>query len=210
MRKKRCPKGTDLHPTTRSEIQALQSSILTKDCLVYPVDWLLLKCVVCSETLPVTKFTKTGVNSRTLRYQCNRCRNAKIPRNKPQSTAKHCRTCKVVKSGEDFHVNRRQWDGRMTQCKVCVKEESRRYYERNSKSNESRYSELRERTIAIAYKLKWRSVPKEDYNECGTCKMVKPLDHFHRESGTGLGYRATCKACCKQRAIEKSKELENV
>ena len=150
----------------------------------------LKRCVKCTETLPIERFSKNKNTKDGLQKYCKKCkfiadklsRMAKIisiPNDAqfPHTYSKRCNMCNKDKSLDAFYKSSEDKDGRQKYCKECAKQYERDRYEFNKlvKQNNKLVKQNRKQTQSnfnnIEYFEKLRG---EDGSNAG-----RPNDEFY-------------------------------
>lgn len=105
---------------------------------------------------------------------------------------KTCSRCKIEKSVTEFGKYKSSSDGLFSQCKACVKENNKRYYDKNKQKVKKAVNEwksknrprVRELLRESRWKLKLQLI--EGYGgKCSCCGEKRPeflsLDHVHND-----------------------------
>ena len=100
---------------------------------------------------------------------------------------KTCNKCKKIKQLIDFHVDKRNKDGRHTLCKLCCKKKKDENRRKNEKSSTMQFNKV-----------------------CCTCEIEKPCIDFYKDKSMIDGYKYACKECTKpKRKIQHRKYYDN-
>ncbi len=121
---------------------------------------------------------------------------------------KTCTKCKLNKSKDSFHRNKRRKDGLSNHCKACRTEYDRDQYQNNSEQR------ARRRASVDAYKLKYRLWYYSLKNgPCVDCKQVwhpYSMHWDHTENKTFGISQALAKGYSKQKVLNEIAKCELV
>lgn len=116
---------------------------------------------------------------------------------------KTCRKCGIDKPTNAFHSHRSAKDGLQSRCKDCARDDERERREKNrDEINASRRARRDERLGRPSRRpSNLVEVDGRTLKLCRDCGETKPLDEFHK--GTGSGRRQNrCKPCAVRRAYQ--------
>jgi hypothetical protein len=135
---------------------------------------MLKKCSKCKEEKSYDEFYKDKRRKDGFYYRCKICTSEanKNSRNKNKDKVKEdnkkwredneinkkkCSKCKVIKKIEYFHKNNYKKDGYSSQCVICQKESSRKYYEKHKSkvNNKSKKWRDKNKENVSEYNKKW-------------------------------------------------------
>jgi len=153
--------------TDRSrDLEVLWGFLILKD--------MLKKCSKCKEEKSYDEFYKDKRRKDGFYHRCKICTSEanKNSRNKNKDKAKEdnkkwredneinkkkCSKCKVIKKIEYFHKNNYKKDGYSSQCVICQKESSRKYYEKHKSkvNNKSKKWRDKNKENVSEYNKKW-------------------------------------------------------
>lgn len=121
---------------------------------------------------------------------CRSDRNAKLPRFPPEPARgpRICSCCMESLPVEAFSRNGHQPSGLKLICKLCMKKKDR-----------ARRLKLIESRVYIPMTTK----------RCPTCKVVKEVSEYSRNSYRADGLQHSCKGCCKLQHKEVRKRMES-
>lgn len=123
---------------------------------------------------------------------------------------KLCPACSIVKTSDQFGLNRAKPDGKQTQCRQCRKATNRKYYERTKEvHNPSRHAR-REREKARVRDYVLSVLLREFCVDCGTSD-VRVLEFDHVTDGKLFNIsEAAAKGYSNQAIAEEIKKCEVV
>lgn len=109
---------------------------------------------------------------------------------------KTCTKCGEIKPFSGYYKHKGCKDGYNTQCKICIKENSKGYYE-HAKVHGSR-----------------KRVPRhteypEGFHKCSACSELKNGDLFYKDRNTHSGLSSYCKEC-KNKSLKVRRQMLGV
>ena len=130
---------------------------------------------------------------------------------------KKCPKCEETKPLDDFHRCSAKPDGRISNCKKCVSEYSKKYRAENAEKRQKTHKDYYERTKEYKKARTAERIAryKEEYEKlditvvtkaCNKCGEVKTLEFFSPRATARDGRRADCKACCAAHKARKTAE----
>lgn len=128
------------------------------------------------------------------------------------STIKKCTKCKVSMPFEMFHKNKAKWDGLASDCKACVKENNKRYYEENYDKVNSQNKSWAKENSEKKYESdkRWRLANQDKCNERNAAARAANPER-NREYQRKSWYKNHEKNLERKRAYRKQKpELQLV
>lgn len=158
-----------------------------------PPDTTLKHCLDCTSTKPLSEFPRCiGRKDGHMAY-CKSCTAIRIRLRRkrysellqenytPDTTQKRCYTCGEQKALAKFSRSSADKDGRSTSCKECRLLLGRKLAQR--------YRQRAQSELPAVTVLK----------QCSTCKEIKPLSGFYRNTGVKSGRCYSCIDCKKKR-----------
>lgn len=170
-------------------------------------DYQMKTCSKCKVDKSKSEFSPRKIAKDGLRSSCKSCNAAftkqyvkdnqdKVKAYKKSITEKLkeipafkiCGKCKAKKPSSEFNKNNAQPDGLQNNCTECRKD---RY-----KDVDGDRIREKERLRRITYINNPKEAPAT--RVCRTCKIVKSITEFDKQSGTKYGYCYRCKSCHKE------------
>lgn len=110
---------------------------------------------------------------------------------------KKCTKCTKTKSLEEFNKYKRSKDGKRSICKICQREQGKKYY---NKTIDYQRSRKKDNSILSpsAKKLKeQQELSKYNKKRCLSCNKIKNISSFHKNPQRPDGINTKCKNCRK-------------
>lgn len=94
---------------------------------------------------------------------------------------KKCTKCKKIKGVSEFNKNKSKSDGYASACRVCDKEISKAYYEKNKKKQKEQIMQAKKIRISENREKYLTYLKKQSCVDCGEDNPIV-LDHDHRDN----------------------------
>ncbi len=107
---------------------------------------------------------------------------------------KHCSTCNNYKELEHFNLDNKSWDKLRSCCKICIKEQRKKWKESDKTMEDRRNNHYKINDIFG--------------KDCSSCKKWKEIIKYTKSKNNWDKLNRVCKDCCKEKRVLRKEEIK--